>query len=173
VVASGWIWQPWLGILFMNVVLMLDVKKLGFGTSEWAICKISREKWTRTLRTCSLKSKGLNVSCGREIWKCRWNVLIHFVISQNVWVLRNLNVWCVCWSPWNPKNVHKRVLKRFDPKQQLDVVMFMWLISLCKNSIKTNLQVERFFNCSMYWNKNEIFMKLLHCLSFVLNMCYQ
>jgi hypothetical protein len=143
-VASCQFWQPWLGIWFINFCLNVGCQKvgiwgLGVGNMDINICKINREKSTRTLRTCSLKSKGLNVSCGKEIWKCRWNVIIHFVISQNVSVLGNLNVWCVCWSPWNPKNVQKRVPKGFDPKKQLDVVMFMWLISLCKNSIKTNL----------------------------------
>jgi hypothetical protein len=134
-VASRWFWQPWLGIWFMNCFLHVGCQKvgiwsLGVGNMDINICKISREKSTRTLRICSLKSKGLNVSCGREIWKCKWNVVIHFVISKNVWILGNLNVWCVCWGLWNPKNVHK-ILEGCDPKQQLDVVMFMWLI--CHN----------------------------------------
>jgi hypothetical protein len=58
------------------------------------------------------------------------------MISQNVWVLGNLKCVMCSWSPWNPKNVHKRILEGFVPKQQLNVVMFMWLISLCKNPLK-------------------------------------
>ncbi len=169
-VASRRFGQPWLGIWFMCCLHVgcqkVGIWSLGVGNMDINICKISREKSTRTLRICSLKTKGLNVSCGREIWKCRWSVVIHFVISQNVWILRKLNVWCVCWSLWNPKNVHKRILEGFDPKQQLDVVMFMWLIcrwahdqnkglQRCGPNVKARIHISCSRECGKMW-RNEL-----------------